>query len=513
MVQTKPDRSARSKEVRHYPPSEPVKKFLDLPNTALRNILTHFDTNDLSSHLSLVSKEFYSNCRSILRDKLQLLNYAKAADNLKRLSKVKEVVDTITYLILQNLAGEGWLFEDGEALGIIKEYEKPKENGIVCNFKSNLNIAAAAKFISRCVNLKQLILFGFDNEEEARFISFLENPPQITQLWFSSITDTDESQILKLSSKLYHLDDLLANLEVLQIPSTKTKDEFIAKLVRIALKLRALNIDSCEELSNASLFTIGANCKQLKHLELGGNSNFSDNAIQTMLDSLSLITLNIRDNENLTDCTIEKIAKTQPNIKTLDVRGCYNLGGPAVASALQRLNNMEHLFLGSIPFDVGNALSFVHKLKHIKSLDLSKNENINNVVLESISNTCSQLNLLVVNECDNITNDGVIKIVRKCRRLKSLGISNCIGITNHVLNTISNFGKKIETLDISGLENMTKRWIQVLERKNKQLKILNLTDCSQLDDNLLENLMKHSFALKVIVCPDGSMIRKHDVTH
>lgn len=513
MVQTKPDRSSRSKDIKQKHSPEFTKKFLDLPNTVVRNILTHFDTNDLSCCLSLISKEFYSNCRSILRDKLQLLNYVKAADSLKCLSKVKEITETITYLILQNLAGEGWLFEDGEALCIIKDYEKPKGNGIVCNFKLNLNIAVAAKFISKCVNLKQLILFGFDNEEEARFVSFLENPPQISQLWFSSITDTDDSQILKLSTKLFYLDDLLSNLEVLQIPSTKTKDDFIQKLVKISKKLKALNIDSCEELSDESLASIGASCKQLKHLEFGGNSNFSDCAIQNMLDQLSLITLNMRDNENLTDGTIENISKTHPNIKTFDIRGCYNLSGPTVASALQRFNNMEHLFLCSIPFDVGNALSFVHKLKHIKSLDLSKNETINNVVLESISNTCSQLNLLIVNECDNITNEGVIKIVRKCRRLKSLGISNCIGITNNVLNTISNFGKKIEALDISGLENMTKRWIQILERKNKQLKVLDLTDCNQLDDNLLENFMRNSNTLKVIVCPDGSMIRKHDLTH
>lgn len=227
---------------------------------------------------------------------------------------------------------------------------------------------------NHCTNVKKLNLSNWDSFDPSAMDRLLESVPLLRYLNFSDCCH--------LCSGIVYM------------------------IMKYCSELRFLSLQNCICVGGTLLGTLLERLPKLQHLVLGGCEVMSSTLCSLPDNSLQLVSISFRSNRGIVlddGCLIE-LARTCPNLSTIDLSNVYGLSNFGIEALVQRLN------------------------KSIKVLHLRMQPDVNDALLQQIAEHCPNLTHLSISHC-LVTDTGVLSIAQACQKLQCLDYGQMDEIT------------------------------------------------------------------------------------
>lgn len=130
----------------------------------------------------------------------------------------------------------------------------------------------------------------------------------------------------------------LAKLSIAKCPIT---DEGVQVLASKCGGLRAVSLDWCDGLSDATLDALALNCPLLQEFSSAASCNYTLNGFKTLLKGCSkLQKLELWDCAQVDDAWIDALANSGCPLKELDVSGCWQVSEDALSRLRERFEGI-----------------------------------------------------------------------------------------------------------------------------------------------------------------------------
>jgi len=271
-------------------------------------------------------------------------------------------------------------------------------------------------------------------------------PPRITQLHLGHCRGVDNETCNSLLQ--------VTSLEVLDLSySCRFSDDPLIKVVRNNKKLKLLNLNRCEELTEKSLMAIQQSCPNLLQLHF---SWFARGRLSFSIADL------------LSSCP--KLQKIE--CETSDVIDIERVS----------TNHLTHLNFSNIKTLLSENLGYY--FPHLVFLDLSYCQGITLKLIEGLANFCSEIAEIHLGKAVNL-DEKVYIYFDQMKKLATLNLSFCpwvdVSLSQH------QFCQNIKTFDLGGCDGVNDQWIDSIIFDNMQKCILSETQVtSQKIEGLLE---------------------------
>eukprot|EP00475_Leptophrys_vorax_P006103 TRINITY_DN13743_c0_g1_i1.p1 TRINITY_DN13743_c0_g1~~TRINITY_DN13743_c0_g1_i1.p1 ORF type:complete len:684 (+),score=142.96 TRINITY_DN13743_c0_g1_i1:308-2053(+) len=260
---------------------------------------------------------------------------------------------------------------------------------------------------------------------------------------------------------------------------------FVAKIER----LQILNLESCEQITNAGIEVLAASCPDLQELNLKYCRNVNNTGIEFLASgcrALKRLNLNYLP---ITDAALEALSRGCPQIVELSLKYCRNVTDAGVVVLLTACHDLKSL-----------TLSYCHQITNtvlrqlgascyqLEDLNVKYCREITDDGLESLAQGCRQLADLNVNYCENITDAGLRALADGCHQLKALKIVYCRKVSDNGIAAISAGCHQLTALMADSCPLLTDESLRFLAEGCHLLNKLNLDSCLRLSDQGLEYL-------------------------
>lgn len=190
----------------------------------------------------------------------------------------------------------------------------------------------------------------------------------------------------------------------------KVTDKGLESLAAGCPKLERIHLDQCQNIGNKGLVSLSNHCPLLKYLSLENCSKVEDEGIAALVNGCPDVrTINLQGS-NKSDHAIYLLHKLK-NLQTLDMSACVDLSVPTVCSIAQSCSKLQ-------------------------CLNLSLNQNVDDVCMEKVAVHCTQLRKLYVVSCI-ITNTGLEHLGQHCKHLRHLDLGWCRSISDDGVQFVS----------------------------------------------------------------------------
>lgn len=122
--------------------------------------------------------------------------------------------------------------------------------------------------------------------------------------------------------------------------------------------------------------------------------------------------------------------------------------------SINRLNGLRSLNLTSCNRISDVSLKYTFDLIELKTLCLSKCQQISATGIEYLITKCPSIETLNLSECHNINDCAVTMMAKQLKRLRSLHIERCSQLTDRSLDSIAANCKRLKFLDVRGCRSM-----------------------------------------------------------
>lgn len=122
--------------------------------------------------------------------------------------------------------------------------------------------------------------------------------------------------------------------------------------------------------------------------------------------------------------------------------------------SIRRLKGLRSLNLSSCNRITDVSLKYAFEFLELKTLSLSKCQQVSSIGINAILITCPSLEQLNLSECHNINDHTIEAITRKLHRLTHLHIERCSQLTDHTLDYIALNCRRLKHLDVRGCRSM-----------------------------------------------------------
>lgn len=157
------------------------------------------------------------------------------------------------------------------------------------------------------------------------------------------------------------------------------------------------------------------------------------------------------------------------NLSDLDVSSCAWIDFSYIREINRQFPNLKNLNLGDNAHLNYMSWGELGRFQQLTILHLARSRQIGDEDLKLISQSCSQVSELDLDECRSFSDKGVVDLIHYCRRLTRLNLSHCYQLTDRSLIEIGSYAL---------------------------LTHLNLTRCIQLTDKGLIHLVQFCRSLK-----------------
>lgn len=211
------------------------------------------------------------------------------------------------------------------------------------------------------------------------------------------------------------------------------------------------DLDSTSEFS----FTVNQ-CPRLIHLDLSQSLSFS-----------------------------RRIFDVPNHLAELNISSCHWLKASSLVSIFDHFKELKTLILSdNIELDY-NSYTVLSKLKQLKSLDISKNPQIQDDDFKLILQACQSLIDLDCSECKNIGDAGFFEVARSATRLRFLNFERC-QISDGILVEIAIRLPYLEKVNLTHCSLLTDRGILDFVKQANALKSITVKYCNILDSTITE---------------------------
>ena len=256
-------------------------------------------------------------------------------------------------------------------------------------------------------------------------------------------------------------------------------DKSLTKVTKSCHQLQSLILSGCSNVTNTGLHAIGGGCSHLKSLDLtlctkitnlGIDLGLCDNGEPINCGFFELQTLSFRECHNITTACLMLVAQLCPHLQSLDLGECENVTDVGVTAVARRCPNLQTLDLENIDGITDDSLIEVARgCPHLKSLRTYCGPQVTGSGLTKVAQGCQHLQTL--HTSGQVTDGVMMDIAQRCSHLKTLSFQWCSKITNCGLTKMARECNNLETLDIMFCKNITDKIIHVLQRSCPELEL------------------------------------------
>ncbi|KAE9457721.1 hypothetical protein C3L33_10376, partial [Rhododendron williamsianum] len=272
---------------------------------------------------------------------------------------------------------------------------------------------------------------------------------------YPSVTFSAISSFLNKYRSLEHL--CLAGTDLLT-------DEKISDLSQCLCALVLINLDLCYNLTESTLFTLAKNCPLLEDISMEGTNlgGGGGDGATNIVKNPRIKSLNFKNNRNLSDECLAKLASVCPSLEVLDVSSCHGITENGISDSLKSASK-------------------------IRKLQINKCRGIKN-----IGNGFELSELVVLGAArSGINGNGLVVIGNRCRWLLNLNLDSCLGVTTVGLKAILTNCKRLRELSFTGCPNVRMETIDWLVFSRPSLRKIILPHSSLPSKNQSELFLRH----------------------
>jgi hypothetical protein len=290
----------------------------------------------------------------------------------------------------------------------------------------------------------------------------------------------------------------------------------VQELCTIQPTLRKLDLSYCTLVSDVGLWAIARHCRFMEHLILQGCDTITNIGLRSLslalleVDTLNfnhchllddigltviatgkwkLLHLYLRDCVGVTDNGVSKLARACPNLKTLDLNGCNNVGefgDKAIKEIGAFCGDLRYLDLsGCRRVEDPGLRALAVGCPHLEVLKLSGCDVLTSMSLKALCKHSKALEDLTLGGCRRFTDKDLEKFLPTCafrESLTSLDISGCNGVSDRGIAVVcKTFGSGLYNLGLSGA-SITDFSSMLVGEMCQRLRTLDMSGCREISD-------------------------------
>jgi CRP-like cAMP-binding protein len=335
-----------------------------------------------------------------------------------------------------------------------------------------------------------------------RCISFLDFKNQfrirrISKVFNSVITNGDTSNITDPIWKDYDIQPLCSSIDLSTFPKL-INDSVLNTILSTCSDgiIENLDLHRCWGITDKSCKTIEAVGSEIKHLNLLDCWDITDNGLVALSSKLpNLETIDLSNCRKITNVSVISLLQNCPKLSKLSLSYCKNLSSELFSNSLiwRKVKQLNLQRCTGI-FDAGFAFwkdqinqenddPLIPDFFRLKKLNLSDCSFLTDAAINSIAETCSELEEISLSFCCALTEECILNLITKCKELKVLDLNYCgLAVTDDICNTIAKNCKNLTSLGFRGCIQITDEGIDILLNNKSNLKRINCSQCSNISN-------------------------------
>nr|CAD7567785.1 unnamed protein product [Timema californicum] len=277
----------------------------------------------------------------------------------------------------------------------------------------------------------------------------------------------------------------LCHLNLSGVPVTSKDLGILGK--NIGKQLLTLNLESCPGASDRDIGVLFQNCTKLEKVNVSRTKNLYGHCLEKLCEN-PVLELAINDCNNIQASVLIPSLKRLPQLRSLQMSCCINMTNKDVAMIVEAVPQLKELSMSRFfPFIDSMALSSLHLLSNLVSLDVHLNPVINDDVMAKIACYCIKIKHLNITGCSvnssdepSLSNTGVIAALR-LPNLESLYMSYLARVTDEVLEVAANH-TKLKHLECRGVSSFTDLGCSRVVTLCSQLESFDFSGCDFVSD-------------------------------
>jgi F-box/leucine-rich repeat protein 2/20 len=228
--------------------------------------------------------------------------------------------------------------------------------------------------------------------------------------------------------------------------SKQVNDEVLQGLLYGCPSLKLLDLHACENVGDIGLQAVTRGCKQLEDLVLSGTrvGAVSSTPFQGRLDNLQSLRLS---GDNVTDAVLKSISANCKRLSQLHLANCSHVSDASVEELLKGCSELKQLTAKCCPLLTGTGFSSLAPSLEWLSLPLC---GITDNGLLMTAQNCKNLSHLAIPQCRNVSATTVMSALGSCTHLKELVIVGCLQISREeIIKIVKASGHGLKTIRVS----------------------------------------------------------------
>jgi len=270
--------------------------------------------------------------------------------------------------------------------------------------------ASVTKIFGTCPKLRSLNLGGLKNIDESKF-DLAPGSMQTLQalnLCGSSATDHVIDKIAFASPNILYLD---------LMGCRRLSDRGMESIATSLTQLQALNIQGARYVTDEGLCKVAQGCKLLRAVAAGNNSNITDGGVDALVRGNTLVHLDLRNCNKLTDKVLESLSKAgMEGLETLNLE---------TSIVEQKEENVEDGGIYTPPAFTDRSLRTLFSgCAGLTGLSLAGRV-VSFQSMQDLAKKCTSLQFLSLSKCEGLDADGFKAVCSGCSELSAINLAWC----------------------------------------------------------------------------------------
>ncbi|XP_063225779.1 putative RNA-binding protein EEED8.10 [Bacillus rossius redtenbacheri] len=262
-------------------------------------------------------------------------------------------------------------------------------------------------------------------------------------------------------------------------------------------KLLSLHMESCRGFYDSDMAELFRACTSLEVINMSRTKQVTGKCLYS-LPVNSLTTLMVNDCSNIRPALLIKSLKRFHKLKKLMMNCCISLTNYDIAQIVEAVPQLTQLSMTRFfPFIHKSAVSSLHLLTNLVSLDVQLNPIFDDTVMDNIGKSCTSIRYLNITGCGINTalngspplTDAGIRSVLRLPELESLVMSYLGHVTDEALEAAANHAR-LKHLECRGCPSFTDRGCSRLVSGCAQLEHFDFSGCHFVTNATVESAVE-----------------------